>query len=138
MKMTSVISLIILVIGLQACATSEPSSEGRVVEVDTEELERQERATNVELSDYLRRLAGVTVSGSGNNVSVQIGGISTFGANTEPLYVVDGQVVGTSYAGVNNFINVRDIDTVRLLKGSAASVYGVRGANGVILIETRK
>jgi TonB-dependent SusC/RagA subfamily outer membrane receptor len=93
---------------------------------------------NNSLADFLVRIPGVNVTGSGNNVQVTIRGVSSFMAGNDPLYVIDGQIVGTDYAQVNNLLNVRDIDNVRALKGSDAGMYGVRGANGVILITTKR
>ena len=90
------------------------------------------------LADFLYRIPGVTVSGPSSNPTVTIRGISSFNAGIEPLYVVDGQPVGSNYTQVNNMLNVRDIAHVRVLKGSEASYYGVRGGNGVILITTKR
>ncbi|MEP6990301.1 MAG: SusC/RagA family TonB-linked outer membrane protein, partial [bacterium] len=62
-------------------------------------------------------------------------GISSF-QNNDPLYVIDGVPVQDSYI---NFINPNDISSVQVLKdASAASIYGSRASNGVILIETIK
>lgn len=90
------------------------------------------------LVDFLHRLPGVVVAGPSNNPTVTVRGISSFTANIEPLYVIDGQSVGTNYSDVNRMINVRDIAYVRVLKGSDASIYGVRGSNGIIEIVTRR
>lgn len=91
-----------------------------------------------DLAYYLRQVPGVIVSGAGNNVSVNIRGASSINAGTSPLYVIDGQAIGTNYSQVNSIINVRDIDYVRVLKGTDAAIYGVRGGNGVIEIVTKK
>jgi TonB-dependent SusC/RagA subfamily outer membrane receptor len=90
------------------------------------------------LADYLMRLPGVVVTGSGTNVKVIIRGTSTFTAGTDPLYVIDGQIAGTDYARVAAIVPVTQIERVEVLKGSDASAYGMRGANGVILITTRR
>jgi len=83
------------------------------------------------------RAAGVQVISSGkpgDNVSFRIRGISTIN-NSEPLLVIDG--VPTDL-GINA-INMEDVETVDVLKdASATAIYGSRGANGVILITTRK
>jgi len=89
------------------------------------------------LADFLRRTPGINISGGENNTVVTIRGISSFYSEVQPLYVIDGQTVGTDYNQVNRMINPRDIDYVRVLKGSDASIYGVRGGNGVILIVTK-
>ena len=90
------------------------------------------------LADYLRQVPGVNVQGSGENVYVTIRGISSFQAGNTPLYVIDGQAVGNSYSQANRLLDPRYIDYVRVLKGPDAAIYGVRGANGVIEIVTKK
>lgn len=77
--------------------------------------------------DMIRgEVAGVQVVG--NNIRIQ--GIGSLTLSTEPLYVVDGMVV-SSIGDIQPF-NVKSIE---ILKGSSASIYGSRGANGVILIK---
>lgn len=80
-------------------------------------------------------LAINTTSGDPNDSGVQLmlRGVSTLTGNQQPLVVIDG-VPGT----LNN-ISVDDIETIDVLKdGSAATIYGTRGTNGVILITTKK
>ena len=98
------------------------------------------------------RVPGVQVTQSGgapgNPVQVRIRGIGTTGT-AQPLYVVDGVPVGNAYStnGGSNAkrfnplqtINPNDIESVSVLKdASAAAVYGVRAANGVVLITTKR
>ncbi|MCU0352392.1 MAG: TonB-dependent receptor, partial [Cytophagales bacterium] len=102
------------------------------------------------------RMAGVFVSTPGGTPNarplVRIRGVGTLG-NAEPLYVIDGVpvtefgnntesgVVGDIRGTVNvlNLINPNDIESISVLKdASAAAIYGVRAANGVILITTKK
>lgn len=69
----------------------------------------------------------------GEGPTVQIRGIGSF-SNSKPLYVVDGMF----YDNIN-FLNTADIQEMSILKdASAAAIYGVRAANGVILITTKK
>ncbi len=86
------------------------------------------------------RAAGVQVINNdatpGGNVSVLIRGIGSLapGGNT-PLYVVDGY---PTTGGINN-INPNDIATIDVLKdASATAIYGIRAANGVVIITTKK
>lgn len=59
-------------------------------------------------------------------------------ASSEPLFVLDGFRVGKSYRDVSGLIvNMDEVGSVRILKGADASMYGVDGNNGVILIETK-
>ena len=71
------------------------------------------------------KCAGVQVSGR----SIIIRGKSSINLSSEPLFVVDGVAVEDV-----SYINPREVKTITVLKDSAASIYGVRGANGVILI----
>lgn len=105
------------------------------------------------------RAAGVQVIQNGatvgSGISVKIRGTNSLRGNNEPLYVIDGIIVssagedvipagGIGNSGQNtqnglNGINPRDIESIQVLKdASATAVYGSRGANGVILITTKK
>lgn len=119
---------------------------GQTTETDEVKLENVRPADSISddnnytqnLADFLRRVPGVNVTGSANNQMVTVRGISSINSGIEPLFVIDGQTVGSDYNHVNSMLNVRDIDYVRVLKGSDAAIYGVRGGNGVIVIATRK
>lgn len=129
---------IIMLLFIWSCASSgEIRPSGRSDDPTSNNNRVQVRDRTLTLADYLRRVPGVVISGSGNNVKVTIRGASSFIASTDPLYVVDGQPVGTSYAQVSNLVSIYDIDRLEVLKGSDAAIYGVRGGNGVILITTR-
>jgi len=84
------------------------------------------------------QIAGVVIntnSGSpGGGSSIRIRGLSTFG-NNDPLILVDGVIYDSQ--GLNA-LNPEDIESVNVLKDGTAGIYGVRAANGVILIETKK
>lgn len=90
------------------------------------------------LADYLRRVPGVSISGSESNLQVSIRGASSIHSAYQPLYIIDGHIVGTNYYRANSIIDVRDIKRVHVVRGSDAASYGIRGANGVILITTKK
>ena len=90
------------------------------------------------LADYLYRVPGVNISGSG---LVTIRGMNSFDTKYSPitpLFVIDGNAVGYSYNKANNMVDPRFIDYVQVLKGHEATIYGVRGGNGVIEIVTKK
>ena len=84
------------------------------------------------------KVAGLSIYNKGGNPNenavIRLRGISTVGANSEPLVVIDG-VVGAS---LNN-VDPNDIASVNVLKdGSAAAIYGTRGSSGVILVTTKR
>ena len=95
------------------------------------------------------KMAGVSVSSTngqpGATTEIRIRGTSSIGATNEPLYVVDGiPVESENVSGLTNsmnplaLINASDIASVTVLKdAAAASIYGSRAANGVILITTK-
>ncbi len=83
------------------------------------------------------RSAGVMVrSGNykpGSSQTVSIRGINSISGSNSPLYVIDG-IIGANI----NSVNTNDIESIDILKdAAAASIYGSRGANGVILVTTR-
>src|SRR5690606_40612130 len=83
------------------------------------------------------KAAGVNVtqnSGApGKPVTVRIRGVGSINAS-DPLYVVDGIPIN----GID-FLNPNDIESISILKdASATAIYGARGANGVVLVTTKK
>lgn len=78
---------------------------------------------------------GMTAEG---NLAVRIRGTNSIAANTEPLYVIDGLAVQPGPGGALLGINPHDIASIEVLKDAASlSFYGVRAANGVILVTTK-
>ena len=78
--------------------------------------------------------SGVSVnkaSGSpGGKINILIRGVSSNGSN-EPLVIIDG------YEGALNSINPEDIESLTVLKDAQAAIYGIKGANGVVLVTTK-
>lgn len=113
-------------------------------------------AREVSVANSLKgKVAGVFVSsgsgGPGGSTFVQIRGSSSLSGNNQPLYVVDGIPISNDNLNQTNIfagrdfgdgvkdINPDDIESISVLKGpNAAALYGSRGANGVILITTKK
>jgi TonB-linked SusC/RagA family outer membrane protein len=96
------------------------------------------------------RAAGVLVTSQngklGQGMNIRIRGSSSISASNEPLYVIDGMIVTTDNLSSNGAatnpmadINYNDIQSIEILKdASAAAIYGSRGANGVVLITTKR
>jgi TonB-linked SusC/RagA family outer membrane protein len=91
------------------------------------------------------RVSGVQITNAdgtpGSPVAVRIRGVGTVG-NTQPLFVIDGIPVGNNSGGITNplsTLNPADIENISVLKdASSAAIYGMRAANGVVLITTKK
>ena len=86
------------------------------------------------------RIAGVRVSssdgGPGDNFSIVIRGAGSLTGSTAPLYVIDGFPSESSGLGT---LNPNDIESIDILKdASATAIYGARGANGVVIVTTKK
>ncbi len=108
-------------------ATSKVSGES----VERLNIPRMDQALQGQVSG----VAINTNSGSpGGSSSIRIRGLSTFGDN-DPLILVDGVVYDSE--GLNA-LNPSDIASINVLKDATAGIYGVRAANGVIIIETKQ
>lgn len=124
-----------------------------VTQIDNDAL------TNVKLNNPVNSLAGrvaglqisSTPSGVDGSTRVVLRGVSSLTGSNRPLVVIDGiPVHGSSFGGAGIYggrdmgdaladINRNDIETMTILKGAgAAAIYGSRGANGVILVTTKK
>ncbi|BFP40605.1 TonB-dependent receptor [Flavobacteriaceae bacterium GF1] len=112
---------------------------GAVSKVETEKLNTFSSA-NFEQA-LAGNVSGVQIIGNGKNPGensvIQIRGLNTLTAGTNPLIVVDGNPLseGSSFSSINN----QDIASINILKDAAsAAIYGSRASNGVILITTKK
>jgi len=124
-----------VVIGYGAVNKSDLTGSVSVIKND-KLLDRQ--ATNVGQA-LQGRFPGVDVSLNsstpGYQPRIRIRGIGSINSGIDPLYVVDG-IIGVSNV---NLLNPNDIESIEVLKdASATAIYGARGANGVILIATRR
>ena len=121
-----------------AYGTAKKSSfTGSAAVVKTEQIEK------IQSSDVTKALAGAvsgvqitTASGApGSGTSIRVRGLGSINASSEPLIVVDG----APFDGDLNMINTQDVESMAVLKDAAANaLYGARGANGVVLITTKK
>lgn len=129
---------------------------GSVASLSSRDFNKGQIATPDQL--LAGRIPGVTVTPSsgepGGGASINIRGTGSIRAGNDPLYVIDGvPIANDSYAGSSPtmvagsssprsplaFINPADIENISILKdASASAIYGSRGANGVVLITTRK
>ncbi|MNK05633.1 TonB dependent receptor [compost metagenome] len=129
---------------------------GSISRIERDDLIK-DAPTNV-LQALQGKIAGVNVTQNdgapGAGLSIRIRGSNSFLGGTEPLYVIDGVPFNNSSSGATplsigedekqtlnamSFLNPSDIESIDILKdASATAIYGSRGANGVVLITTRK
>ena len=125
----------VLVIGY---GTSKKSAfTGSAVEVSSKDITTH--VTSTATSALVGKVAGVMATSSsgapGSAPTIRIRGIGSYAASSTPLYIVDGVPMEQSIAS----INPDDIESMSVLKdASASAIYGNRGANGVIIITTKK
>ncbi len=123
----------VVVVGYGTAKTKEIT--GATSRVKGEDLEKM----NMTRMDQALQgqVSGVTVSSNsgspGGSANIRIRGLSTFGDN-DPLILVDGVVYDSE--GLNA-LNPSDIKSINVLKDATAGIYGVRAANGVIIVETK-
>lgn len=123
----------VTVVGYGTQKTSDVT--GAVSSVSAKEIEK---APVLSVGQALQgRLAGVQItqnSGSPNSaLSIRVRGVGTVG-NSDPLYVVDGFPMNDI-----SYLNPTDIASIDVLKdASASAIYGARGANGVVIITTKR
>ncbi|WP_242918590.1 SusC/RagA family TonB-linked outer membrane protein [Pontibacter liquoris] len=108
---------------------------GSISSVKGETIARQ--ATQNPVSALQGKVAGVQITNSGapgSSPQIRIRGVGSAQGGTQPLYVVDGTFVSDL-----SFLNPADIESMEILKdASSAAIYGVRAANGVVLVTTKR
>lgn len=116
----------------------ERSANGASQAVSEEELKNTRVARAEELLEG--RFAGVQVfRRPDGGIAVRIRGTTSVYGDAEPLFVVDGMPVQAGPGGALQGINPNDIVRIEVLKDiGSTSAYGMRGANGVVLITTRR
>ncbi|GHU96375.1 SusC/RagA family TonB-linked outer membrane protein [Bacteroidia bacterium] len=125
---------------------------GAVAQVKGDDLMKGGSSTSINQA-MQGKIAGVQVNQNdgapGGGVTIQIRGTNSFSTSSQPLYIVDGVPFDASSgpSGSNNLqqsnplalINPNNIESIEILKdASATAIYGSRGANGVVLITTKK
>ncbi len=149
--------LVVIVLCPLACATS-PSPEnnpnidpegfqllmGSIAEARTVEPPNTVRPDDIEgsartFSEMLSRIPGVWVTDQREDgIRVRIRGISSMIGGQEPLFVLDGMIVQFQGRDLDG-VDTRSIESITVLKdASETAFYGSRGANGVIVIRTKK
>lgn len=118
---------------------------GSVGQVDAEQLqERPAQSLNQALSG---KVAGVQVNTNsgrpGGKTNVRIRGFSSINSSNNPLYVVDGVQLPQGnldqFSSAIDYLNPNDVVSIEVLKdASSTAIYGARGANGVILVTTKR
>lgn len=121
------------------CASSEQTREraGSPNVLTEDELDDQPVRR---IEEMLRgQVAGVRVYERGGSLAIQIRGTSSIIGDGDPLFIVDGLPLEPGRGGVLDGISPQDVESISVLKNASdTAIYGARGANGVIVITTRR
>jgi TonB-dependent SusC/RagA subfamily outer membrane receptor len=136
----------LILIGLvSACGRAprtaqNPSATGPDTSVTVSADDIRQNPTGDPLQLLMSRSPGVQVSRSpSGGIAVRIRGGTSLNGNNEPLYIVDGSPFQPALDGTLTGISPNDIASIKVLKNPAdLTMYGARGANGVIVIKTKK
>ena len=126
--------------GPRPTETPAPATQAGATQTATSADVRQSPNVPIE-QQLMARSPGVVIGRtSDGSLTVRVrGGSSSVQGNNAPLYIVDGVPFSPSTDGGLSGINAYDIQSIRVLKDAAdITMYGVRGANGVIVIKTKK
>jgi TonB-dependent starch-binding outer membrane protein SusC len=143
--MTSFITRTLLAAGFAAfiagCGSSRRATETAPEPSGDVTSEDISRAPGQSIEEHLRgKVAGVTVTRTAEGgIAVRIRGATSIYGSSEPLYVLDGVAITPGPGGALTGIDPYDIESIKVLKDPAdTAMYGMRGANGVIVITTKR
>ena len=99
-------------------------------------FEESERTRFTRVEQMIQaRFSGVQVVQNGGSFTIKIRGTGSFASSNEPLIIIDGAARTTGDLGS---INPKDVVKIEVMKDATAGFYGLRAANGVIVITTRR
>jgi TonB-dependent starch-binding outer membrane protein SusC len=129
------LSLILITIGCASSNQPRPAADNSTL--TAEEIARHgHEPIEVMLQ---RKFPGVQVlRNADGEITLNIrGSATTSGAPKEPLYVINDMEVEPRGRGLESLVNAYEIESIKVLRGGEAAIYGVRGADGVIVIKTK-
>ena len=118
----------------------------KTVVSDPRRLYASTNATVLNLADYpvstttvlqtlQGRVPGVSVTGTGDNTNVLIRGVTSLTGSSAPLFLLDGVPVDVTALA---YFPASDAESIEVLKGAQAAIYGSRGSNGVVAVYSRR
>ena len=147
-ELRAIISLTLIATLGAACSRATETPTGRVAPAPAPGSSRDgvtsddlQRAPNIPIEQLLQsKVPGVIVSRTEDGgIAIRMRGTTSLSGNNAPLYIVDGVPTEPGPSGGLTGVNPYDIASIKVLKDPAdLTMYGVRGANGVIVIKTKR
>lgn len=133
-----------LLVSVTACASASGTNYPELDELMARQPDDPDEVTAEDIDQAPRapllqgRIAGVQVIPTSGGIQIRIRGASSIHGSTEPLYILDGVAVDPDPNGTIP-VAINDIESIRVLKDAVdTTMYGSRGANGVIVIKTKR
>ncbi|MBD3617560.1 MAG: TonB-dependent receptor plug domain-containing protein [Gracilimonas sp.] len=130
---------LLLIFFTSACTSTANVNDKNGTNVTEQSAENGNDYENLDLTNRLRRMSGVTVRGSGENAFIAVRGREggSLSSNRTPLFVINGQAINSSYSQIYHMVHSFDIKSVQVLTSAEAARYGNQALNGVIVITTK-
>jgi TonB-dependent starch-binding outer membrane protein SusC len=129
----------VLIVSIVGCGGTAPRrAASSSADVTAEDLEKH---PNESIESILqRKVPGITVTRTADGgVAIRIRGAMSFdGSDAGPLYLLNDNEIAVGRDGALPGLNPYEIESIKVFKGADAAIYGIRGANGVIAITTKK
>ncbi|MCB0628818.1 MAG: TonB-dependent receptor plug domain-containing protein [Saprospiraceae bacterium] len=133
----ALMSLFLVMLYTSSCGTSNGAS-SRAAR-DPNLVQPADSQSNSETwYTLLNRVAGVDVRGAEPNLSIRIRGDKSIELSNEPLFVLDGVQLGQEFSRLASAILPKDVASIRVVKGSGATMYGAGSGNGVIVVTSKE
>jgi TonB-dependent SusC/RagA subfamily outer membrane receptor len=132
--------LLAVVAVVAGCTSGHPA---RPVPAQKETVTSEDLATHpnesIEIALQKKVPGAIVTRTPDGGIAIQIRGVTSFeGRATPPLYVVDDSPFTPGPGGALSGIDPHEIESIKVLKGASAGIYGIDGANGVIVIKTKR
>src|SRR5882672_4194162 len=134
-----VVAVVAIVAG---CSSGRPSRPEPAQPAQKETVTSEDLATHpnepIEIALQKKVPGAIVTRTPDGGIAIQIRGVSSFeGRTTPPLYVVDDAPFSPGPGGALSGIDPNEIESIKVLKGASAGIYGIDGANGVIVVKTK-
>ncbi len=121
-----------------SCSTTNSTSVNHRDNMNSTGDAIEDPSETIDLTTHLQRFPGINVEGNRANAKITVRGVGSFYSDTTPLFILDG-VPLSQYGDLYNSVTPNMIRRIQVLKRpEEIGLYGVRGANGVIKVTTKK